>query len=175
MQDIDSEAMERATGAVRFFVERISNTVGLPDGFWDDPYVFGFLIGAGILAASGARGGGVAGHTAAQAGIAAVSLVSGLEQAAVTQQLSAVQDSEDADYVRGITSAQKLMAVAAGYRGLDDDPDVIAARERAEELYSPEVLGEEDISEDGKLIGALQITLFVEVVIERFGIELGES
>lgn len=171
MPDVDSEAMERATGAVRFFVERVSDTVGLPEGFWEDPYVFGFLVGAGILAAAGAGGGAAPGHTAAQAGIAAVAVVSGLEQAVITKQLAAVQDDEDADYIRGIGNAQKLMAVVAGYGGLEDDPDIVAARERAEEIYTPEVLGDREVSEEAKLLGALQLTLFDEVVLGRFGLE----
>lgn len=174
MPDTDSEAMERATGAVRFFVARISDTIGLPPGFWEDPYVFGFLIGAGILAAAGAGGGAVPGHTAAQAGIAAVSVVSGLEQAEITKQLAAVQDDEDADYIRGIGNAQKLMAVVAGYTGLEDDPDIVAARERADEIYTPEVLGDRVISDEAKLLGALQLTLFDEVVLNRFGLERDE-
>jgi len=161
------KAIQAAIEAVHPIVRTLEMTGGLPHGFWEDPYVTGYLTTVVGLFAKMSSNGKVAGEELGEVVRDVMAIISGRDGTEIISQVRALQKSQDPDFSNGSTNAQKVVLLAYGLDSFDDDPDVERARR----------LGANDdfafftgpISDAAKTAGALQTMLFYEAVRERLG------
>ncbi|WP_395016082.1 hypothetical protein [Dongia sp.] len=165
------KATKAATEAVRPLIKLLEITDGLPAGFWEDPYVLGYINGCIGLFAKLVTRGAVKGADMGYVMMDVLSDVSGRNGQEIVRNVIRLQQSKDAEYMRGIANADKCISVTYGLTDYDQDPDVVEARRRApvirKELSS--ITGES--SENANAGAALQEMLFYDVVRARFGLQ----
>ena len=132
-----------AIAALSPMVKILRITSGLPKHFWDDPYVLGFLSGAIVAVNLEETGGQLKG---AKMGKVLMDVLSQLSQLTPLDIGSKVaKQIQHPDFINGQKNADKMFTVGFGLPYYDDDPDVKAAKERAEQdpsamasaLYGP--------------------------------------
>lgn len=160
--------MNAATQAVEPLIRTLEMTGGVPEGFWEDAYVLGFLNGCiGIMAKMATRG-KIDGGDLGQVMIGVFDAISGGQGSEIATRVIPLQESEDTEFLRGVTSAAKTISVAYGFPDYDTDPDVVAARRLAKSMSSVSSIFAGP-SEAAQVAGALHKMLFFNVVRDRLG------
>jgi hypothetical protein len=166
-----SRAVKAATQAVQPFIKTLEMTGGLPPGFWEDPYVLGYLSGCIGIFAKLSTNGKIAGGDLGLVMINVLNEVSNSRGMEIAQRVIEFQHRNNSDFAKGVANADKAVSVAYGLRDYDADPDVIAARSTAAATDSFMTSMAPSSTEASKVSGVLQMTLFYDVVRARLGAE----
>lgn len=166
---IQAEAKSTADEVIGIFVDDSLRSLALPDDFWDDAYVLGFLLCAGLQLTQGRHGNDLTPLAAAEATFDALGDASGRGAEGIKNRVGELQNTAEADYLQAMLSADKLVRLIAGATGMERDPVIVAARERMLKDMEAGFLGA-DMSEERALQVTLLATLFTDVVIDRFGL-----
>lgn len=165
------EAKDTAIEVIAIFVDDRLKTQPLPDGFWDDDYVLGFLMCSALQLTQARFGDDLDPLAAADATFQALGEVSGNGPEAVKERVGELQNSGSLDYLQAMTCADKLVRFVFGSATAALDPIIQKARDQARAMLADGSLDPETISEDAALRGVLVNTLFTTVVRERLHIE----
>jgi hypothetical protein len=159
--DLTGEARETAARVISIFVDERLKAMPLPDGFWDDDYVLGFLMCAAVQLTQARYGEEVDPLIAADATFQAMSEASGRDVQAVKDRVGVLQNSGSMDYLNAMKLADKLVRFISGSVTAALDPVVLKAREQVSET----------VPEDAALRGVLVRNLFTDEIMERFNLE----
>lgn len=170
---IETQAQETATEVVAVFLDDRMKAIPESEGFWEDPFVLGFLLCVSLQLTQGRHGDELEPIVAADAALQALGDISGAGIDGMKDRVGVLQDSGNADYFSAMKSADKLVRFIGGSSASRLDPVVQAAREKAEAMRAEGLLDTEKVSEEAALRGVLVNTLFTEVVTERFGLAAG--
>ncbi len=170
-------ARRRVTGttteAALPLVRIVEMTHGLPPGFWDDPYVLGFLHGVIGIFTRMAGGRDFSSEDKGRVLIDTFSNISGQDGMTITRKVLALTQAKDPDYVAAVHNADKLLSITYGIPGYENDPDVLEASKNAEGLAAISadlgIVSSSD-SPNAAITGALQMRLYYDVVVKRFGL-----
>lgn len=171
---IDTQARATAEQVIEVFVDDRLKALPLPAGFWDDAYVLGFLMCATIQMTQGRHGDALEPLAVVEATFEALGAMSGKGTEAVKTRVGECQDAADADYLRAMVSADKLVRHVTGASAMRDDPLIAAIREKTVQLIESGAFGDHEITEESAMRAVLVTTLFTEVVMERFGLAADE-
>ena len=162
------KATQTAIEALQPMVSVIERTRGIPDGFWKDPYVLGFFSGGIGVFAKLASNGKIKGTELGRVLIDSLDSLSQGQGNQITRSIVEFQQSRNLDFLKGVGNADKIISVAYGFSGYEDDPDIIEAKKRTKLTNSSmdALLG--PTSETAALGGQLQMMLFYDVVNDRF-------
>lgn len=165
-----AEAKTTADEVIGIFVDDNLKNLNLPDDFWDDAYVLGFLLCVGLQLTQGRHGNGLTPLGAAEATFDALGDASGLGADAIKDRVGELQNTAEADYLQAMLSADKLVRFIAGAAGMQRDPVIASAQERMRKDMEAGLFGD-DMSEERALQVTLLTTLFTDVVVDRFGLD----
>ncbi len=168
---IETEAKATAQEVIGVFVDDGLRAASPPETLWNDAYVLGFLMCAGIQMTQGRHGDDLEPLDAAEATFEAIGDVSGLGTDAIKARVGECQDDGDTDYIKAMVAADKLVRYVAGTVNMEHDPLIAAVRERAAGLIDAGAFGEGDVSEETAMRVTLLTALFTDVVKDRLGIE----
>jgi len=172
-ESIDVQARETADEVIGVFVDDRMRALPQSEGFWEDPYVLGFLLCAALQLTQGRHGDDLEPIAAADAALHALGDASGAGTDEIKDRVGVLQNSADRDYLKAMTAADKLVRFIGGSMASQLDPVVLSARETAQRMRSDGSLDPDKVSEDAALRGVLVNTLFTDVVAERFGLAPG--
>ncbi|MEQ8369395.1 MAG: hypothetical protein RIE31_06530 [Alphaproteobacteria bacterium] len=133
-------AAAAARQAVAPLVDTFRRTGGLPDGFWDDAYVFGYMGGTAAMAARLAAGGSLDEETLGEVVLSVLEECAGRDRDWLAGRAEALHGAADAAFAEGRRNAEKVMTVAMGGRQFDKDPDVRAARDLVQRMRAMKLL-----------------------------------
>lgn len=167
---IETEARATACKVIDIFVDDRLKNLPLPDAFWEDAYVLGFLMCAAIQMTQGRYGDALEPLAAAEATFQALGDMSGLGAEAIKTRVGECQDSGDTDYLKAMVSADKLVRYVTGAGTIAYDPLILEVRAQADRMIAEGAFGEGEISAESAMRATLMTTLFTDVVMERFGI-----
>jgi len=173
IEDLTTEARDTARQVIGIFVDDRLKAMPLPDGFWNDDYVLGFLMCSAVMLTEARHGDGLEQLAAADATFEALGELSGNGAGAVKDRVGELQNSGSRDYLQAMKLADKLVRFISGSTTAALDPVVLKAREEAQRMYRVGNLDPETVPEDAAVRGILVTSLFTDVVRERFGIEAG--
>src|SRR5258707_10877269 len=163
MPEDEANPLDAARAAVEVILELLGSQDPLPDRFWDDPFVLGFIFY--IVYAYAIRAG--AGDIAFKALRPVYADLLGADGHAVFSKSMIYQVEDDVTFGAGLTAATKFIAATAGQSKYDDDEAVIMAHERARETMS-QMAAEDDLDFDQVLFVFLYDELFVAELRPRF-------
>lgn len=172
-EDLSMEARETAARVIDIFVDEELKASPLPDGFWDDDYVLGFLMCSAVQLTQARYGDDLEPLEAAEATFEVLGEASGKGIEAVKDRVGALQNSGSGDYLEAMKLADKMVRYISGSTTAALDPVVLKAREQARQMYQNGTLDPESVPENAALRGLLVNNLFTDVVRQRFGIEAG--
>ena len=166
-----ARATKAARDAVRPFIRAIEQVGGIPSGFWDDPYVVGFLTAYINQFAKLSTRGKISDDDLGMVIIDVFEVISGQSAEPIARRGLELQNSRDADYAKGVDNALKVFSVCFGQKHYDNDPDVIKARELSNQLgdFGLRSATGGPMSETARVGGTLQNMLFYQIVFERLG------
>lgn len=173
IEDLTTGARDTAQRVIEIFVDDRLKAMPLPEGFWDDDYVLGFLMCSAVMLTEARHGDKLEQLAAADATFQALGEMSGKGEAAVKDRVGVLQNSGSADYLYGMKLADKMVRFIAGSTTAALDPVVLTAREQARLMYAEGILDPEKVPEDAAVRGILVNNLFTDMVKERFKIEAG--
>lgn len=173
VEDLTTTARDTAARVIAIFVDDRLKALPLPEGFWDDDYVLGFLMCSAVQLTQARHGDDLEPMAAADATFEALSEASGKGIEAVKDRVGVLQNAGSTDYLHAMMLADKLVRFIAGSTTAALDPVVLAARERTRGMYEDGLLDAETVPEDAALRGVLVTTLFTDVVMERFAPQPG--
>lgn len=165
-----SDAVATATKVVEIFVDDSLKALPLPETFWNDAYVLGFLMCAAIQMTQGRYGDALQPIDAAEAAFRAIAESAGRDVQALKDRVGVFQNEGDRDYLQAMLAADKLVRYVTGSAMMDADPVIVAARERTAELIATGIFGDGTVSEEAAVRATLLTTLFTDVVHSRFGL-----
>lgn len=164
------KATNAAVEATLPIVKTLEISRPLPNKFWEDPFVLGFIY---ITIASFAKistGGKVTGADLGQCMFDTFSRISGRDGVEIGERATNFANHKNREFFLGMEKANKVIDVGFGSREFDHDKDVIEAISRVDALGSTlDFLGE--TSRVSKITAQLMIVCFYNVVRERFGYE----
>lgn len=169
-EDLAGEARETAARVISIFVDDKMRSQPLPDRFWDDDYVLGFLMCAAVQLTQARHGEDLDPLIAAGATFEAISEISGRGVQAVKDRVGVLQNSGSAEYLHAMKLADKLVRFISGSVTAALDPVVLTAREQVRRMYDDGVLDPDQVPEDAALRGVLVRNLFTDTVAERFSL-----
>ncbi len=172
-ESLTTEARDTAARVIAIFVDDRLKAMPLPDGFWDDDYVLGFLMCSALQLTQARHGDNLEPLAAADATFEALGEVSGNGIEAVKERVGVLQNSGSLDYLQAMKLADKLVRFISGSTTAALDPVVLKAREQVRQMYEDGSLDPGEVPEDAALRGVLVNNLFTTVVKERFKIEAG--
>lgn len=172
---IQTEAKATAEQVIGVFVDDGLRAASPPETLWNDAYVLGFLMCAGIQMTQGRHGDDLEPLDAAEATFAAIGDASGLGTDAIKSRVGECQDGGDTDYVKAMVAADKLVRYVAGTTNMEHDPLIVAVRERANGLIDAGAFGDGDVSEESAMRVTLLTALFTDIVKDRLGIDGAEG
>lgn len=153
------------------YLTGLKRAVGVPAGFWDDPFALGFLVGCALKAVSAANM-ELEGSARSRVAGMALGALSGHEPRTMAGRLRSLARSSNPEFRRGWEHSERLLAYTWGFYPDDrSDPDIAEARRRVEHLRAAGLFCGETMSEHKVIAVALQLLLFNDVIVERFGIE----
>ena len=208
--DRDPQAEQKTTAPGRqlvgTFVDGFDKSFGLPEGFWDDPYVLGFLVTCALKPAasdpaminrsdSGAHDASAdapsviissrSDNGATRRHVGEVEVDRLMQLAAATLGAIACEDREamdrrirkavqvgGADFRDGGDAADKLLDFLWGFPVAEDDPDIAEAYRRIPRLREIGMFRGQELPEARQAGVALQLMLFQDAILDRFGIEV---
>jgi hypothetical protein len=168
-EDLSAEARGTAAQVISIFVDDRMKAAPLPEGFWNDDYVLGFLMCSAIQLTQAKYGDALEPLDAADAAFEVLAEQSGSDIEAVKERVGVLQNSGSADYLHGMKLADKLVRFISGSATAALDPVVLKAREQARLMYENGNLDPERVPEEAALRGVLVANLFTSVVRQRFG------
>jgi len=168
--DLAGEARETAARVIAIFVDDRLKSLALPEGFWDDDYVLGFLMCAAVQLTQARYGDDVDPLVAAAATFEAMAEASDRDVQAIKDRVGVLQNSGSADYLYAMKLADKLVRFISGSVTAGLDPVVLTAREQVRQMYEDGVLDPETVPEDAALRGVLVRNLFTDRIMERFSL-----
>jgi len=174
IEDLTTEARDTAARVIAIFVDDRLKATPLPDGFWDDDYVLGFLMCGAVMLTEARHGDDLDQLAAADATFQALGELSGNGVQAVKDRVGELQNSGSRDYLEAMKLADKLVRFISGSTTAALDPVVLKAREQALGMYREGSLDLDKVPEDAAVRAILVNTLFTDVVKERFDIEAGD-
>lgn len=158
------KALKESVEATLPIIRTLEMTGGLPQGFWNDAYVLGFINGCIVLFAKRSAGGNLAGETLGMVIMDAFPLISGADRTVIANRVIELQQIRQADFLRGFENAYKCIMYGFDPNAFQDDPDVIAAKALAAKMPS---MGVTDAN--AQVGGALIQMLFYKDVRQRLG------
>jgi hypothetical protein len=158
-----NEVSAAARQAVEPLVDTFRRTGGLPDGFWDDPYVFGYMGGTAAMAARLAAGGGLDDDTLGEVVLTVLHESSARERDWLASRAETLHGAGDESFAEGQRNAEKVMAVAMGGRQFDKDMDVRAARDLVRRMREMKLL-QKDAEPRADVAACLQTLLLFDRV-----------
>lgn len=161
-------ATKMALEAVQPILRTLEMSGGIPSGFWDDPYVLGYLGGTAAIFAKMTTQGKIAGESLGQVMITVYETLSGLDGVEISKKVLLLQSSNDKDFLKGLGNADKTICVAYGIEGYEDDPDVVEAKELVKKM-GPDFAFLGETTEAAQISGCLTQMLFYQVVRDRLG------
>lgn len=173
IEDLTTQARDTAERVIAIFVDDRLKALPLPDGFWDDDYVLGFLMCCAVQLTQARHGDDLNPLAAADATFAVLGEASGSGPDAVKERVGALQNSGSLDYLEAMKQADKLVRFISGSTMAALDPVVLQAREQARLMFEDGSLDSETVPADAALRGVLVNNLFTQVVKERFDIDAG--
>lgn len=174
VEDLSTEVRDTAARVIAIFVDDRLRALPLPDGFWNDDYVLGFLMCSTLQLTQARHGDDLEPLAAADATFEALGEASGNGIEAVKERVGVLQNSGSPDYLQAMLLADKLVRFISGSTTAALDPVVLKAREQAHAMFADGSLDAEKISEEAALHGVLVTNLFTEVVRERFQLGAGD-
>lgn len=174
-EPIETEAKATAGKVIDIFVDDRLKSLPLPDAFWEDAYVLGFLMCAAIQMTQGRYGEELEPLAAAEATFQALGDMSGLGADAIKTRVGECQDGGNADYLKAMVSADKLVRYVTGASSMAHDPLIMAVRDKADRMIEAGAFGDGEISPESAMRATLMTTLFTDVVMDRFGISAAET
>jgi hypothetical protein len=159
MSEPEITPLHAARDAIEIILELVGGQGDLPDGFWDDPFVLGFVFY--IAYAYAIRAG--AGDIPFKALRPVYADLLGEDGNAIFSQSMMYQAEEHRGFGSGLEAATKFISATAGQSEFDEDEAVITAHERARETMT-QLADDADLDFD-------QI-LFVYLVDEIFTADL---
>ena len=138
----------------------------LPELFWRDPYVIGYLASVGGMAAEDVTDGRLGEKDLTKASFRALGAIAGKPPA---QLRAVVEDGAPdalAEFEYGFLAAYKVAAVACGDDAFDDDETVIQARAFVDEHKALLDRRGAPPDETARMIAVLEAGLFVTYVAE---------
>ncbi len=167
----ESEAADLGARIAGIYLNGLERAVGVPPGFWDDPFALGFLVGCALKAVAAAN---MEAEGSARSRVAGMALgaLSGHDARTMAGRLRSLARACDPSFRNGWDNAERLLAYSWGFYPDDrNDPDIAEARKRVEHLRAAGLFNGETISDHKAIAVALQLLLFNDVIVERFGIE----
>jgi hypothetical protein len=165
---IEAQARETADEVIAVFVDDRMRAIPPTDGFWEDPYVLGFLLCAALQLTQGRHGDDLEPIAAADLVLHALGDASGAGVDQMKDRVGVLQNEGDLEYLDAMKAADKLVRFIAGSGASHLDPVVLAAREKAVRMREDGSLDPDTVSEEAALRAVLVNTLFTEVVMGRF-------
>jgi hypothetical protein len=159
----DADPLDAARGALEVILEMLGGEDRLPDGFWDDPFVLGFIFY--IAYAYAIRAG--AGDIPFKALRPVYAALLGADGQVTFSQSMIYQVEDNATFGAGLETATKFIAATAGQSTYDDDEAVITAHERARETMN-QMAPDDDLDFDQLLFVFLFDELLVAELRRRF-------
>lgn len=173
IEDLTTEARDTAERVIAIFVDDRLKAMPLPEGFWEDDYVLGFLMCSALQLTQARHGDNLDPLAAADAAFQVLGEASGSGIEAVKDRVGVLQNSGSLDYLQAMKMADKLVRFVSGSTTAALDPVVLAAREQTRQMFADGSLDPDKVSEDAALRGILVNNLFTDVIRERFKIEAG--
>jgi hypothetical protein len=173
IEDLTTEARDTAERVIAIFVDDRLKALPLPEGFWEDDYVLGFLMCSALQLTQARHGDDLDPLAAADATFQVLGEASGNGIEAVKDRVGVLQNSGSLDYLQAMKMADKLVRFISGSTTAALDPVVLKAREQARQMFADGSLDPDKVPEDAALRGILVNNLFTVVVKERFKIEAG--
>ncbi|MBE9552822.1 MAG: hypothetical protein IMF05_05085 [Proteobacteria bacterium] len=173
IEDLTTEVRDTAERVIAIFVDDRLKAMPLPEGFWEDDYVLGFLMCSALQLTQARHGDNLDPLAAADAAFQVLGEASGTGIEAVKDRVGVLQNSGSLDYLQAMKMADKLVRFISGSTMAALDPVVLAAREQTRQMFADGSLDPDKVSEDAALRGILVNNLFTDVIRERFKIEAG--
>lgn len=167
---IEARAQATADEIIGVFVDDRLKAMPLPDGFWRDPYVLGFLMITALQLTQGRHGDELEAIPAAEAVFQALGETSGIGADDMKDIVGKLQNEGNLDYFKAQVAADKLTRFILGSTSSKLDPIVLRARQQAIRMRESGALDPNEVSEEAALRGVLVTTLFTDVVLDRFGL-----
>jgi len=167
-ESIRAQAQDTAGEVIAAFVDERMKDIPVSDGFWDDPYVLGFLLCAALQMTQGRHGEALEPIAAADVVLHALGEASGAGVESVKDRVGHLQNEGNLQYLNAMMAADKLVRFIAGSAASQLDPVVLAARKKAARMRADGSLDPRKVSENAALRGILVDTLFTDVVRARF-------
>ena len=172
-ETIEDQARGTADEVIAVFVDDRMKAIPASDGFWEDPYVLGFLLCAALQLTQGRHGEDLEPIAAADAVLHALGDASGSGVDHMKARVGVLQNEGNLEYLDAMKAADTLVRFVTGSAVGRLDPVILAAREQAIRMRSDGSLDPDKVSEEAALRGVLVNTLFTEVVMGRFGAPTG--
>jgi len=153
--------------AVQPLIRSVAMFRDLPKGFWDDPYVLGYLNGCGSMFAKLCTGGKINGMDLGLALTDAMNTLSGGQGAAISSRTLALHKANDPDMKLGLNNAVKCVSYSHGLSEFPDDPDIAAAKRIGASMGDALRDPSDPTPERTQTSGALSVLLFQQVVRKR--------
>ncbi|MDH5556879.1 MAG: hypothetical protein OEZ03_05980 [Alphaproteobacteria bacterium] len=171
IEDLTIEARDTAARVIGIFVDDRLKALPLPDGFWNDDYVLGFLMCSAVQLTQARHGDDLDPTAAADATFQVLGEASGEGIDAVKDRVGVLQNSGSLAYLEAMKLADKLVRFISGSTTAALDPVVLEAREQARLMYENGSLDPAKVPADAALRGVLVNNLFTRVVKERFNLD----
>lgn len=167
----EHEASALGARIAGIYLKGLDRAIGVPLGFWDDPFALGFLVGCAMKAISAAKM-EIEGTARSRVAGMALGSLSGHDPRTMAGRLRSLARSNNPSFRTGWDNAERLLVYSWGFYPDDrNDPDIAEARKRVEHLRAAGLFSGETISEHKAIAVALQLLLFNDVIVQRFGIE----
>jgi hypothetical protein len=173
IEDLTTDPKDTAERVITIFVDDRLKALPLPEGFWKDDYVLGFLMCSAVMLTEARHGDELEQLAAADATFEVLGEMSGSGIEAVKERVGELQNAGSLDYLQAMKMADKLVRFISGSTTAALDPVVLKAREQARQMFQDGSLDPEKVPEDAAVRGILVNSLFTDVVKERFKIEAG--
>lgn len=159
-------AVDAARDEIALLLSTLRPLGPLPDQFWRDPYVIGYLAGVGGMAAEDVTDGRLGEKDLTKASFRALGLAAGKPPAQLRAEIEEGPPESLAEFEGGFLAAYKVAAVGCGDDTFDDDDIVVQARAFVAE--HKEFLDQRGAPPDeaARTTAVLESSLFVTYVAE---------
>ncbi|KKM98392.1 hypothetical protein LCGC14_1158380 [marine sediment metagenome] len=164
-------AVKAIVKAIRPLLLNLENTGGIPPGFWEDSYVLGYFSGLANYFVMASIPGEITEkdifNLKAYKPIAFESL-SGRPAIWFEQLIDILQNNGDREYFRGLDNAQKVTSFNLPLPEIENDPDIVEARNMAKKGEPLKSLTAH-LPEEVRILTLLQMKFFFDEVRNRLG------